>query len=590
MGRRLGATSVVALLVLAGLFIGGMSLAWAAISVTLYETIETDLWDPWAPGPSGVTYSGHNTMYVVDTDRNNYPEFAMDGVDIWEINLDGTVVRSWGLDLASTEEPTGIDYDPVGNRMFVTNDDGDYHIFLPGTDGMFGTGDDPAPSSPISVAGSDDTEDPVYDPVTNHLYVLNGGSSGRIYVLNPTTGASVAPQIPLTSLGPTDWEGLTMTPNGELLVGANLTQQIFVLEKDGNYLETISVSVTGLERISGLGISPPGGGGSGYDIWVADRQGTCNCDEPANIDGRLWRLSTSGAPPATTTTTGGGTTTTTGATTTTTGATTTTTGGGTTTTSPTTTTLPGNTTTTTTPPPPPPPPAPTATTAAVQTNAGLWRLYRGPAQVAQFFYGNPGDYGFMGDWNGDGIDTPGLYRRSDGYVYLRNSNTQGVAEIAFFFGNPGDLPLAGDFDGDGRDTVSIYRPSEGKFYIMNHLGSGDAGLGAADYSYYFGNPGDAPFMGDWNADGIDTPGLRRNSDGFVYLRHSNTQGPGQVGYSYGNSGDLVFTGDWDEDGDDTLGLYRPSNGTVYLRNTNTTGNADSTLVIGGGMQPTGGHF
>ena len=236
------------------------------------------------------------------------------------------------------------------------------------------------------------------------------------------------------------------------------------------------------------------------------------------------------------------------------------------------------------------PPPGSATFASIQSNAGFWRLYRGATLAAQFFYGNPGDFGFMGDWNGDGIDTPGLYRRSDGYVYLRNSNTQGVADISFFFGNPGDLPLAGDFDNDGRDTVSIYRPSESKFYIMNHLGAGDAGLGAADYSYYFGNPGDAPFMGDWNGDGIDTPGLRRNSDGFVYLRHSNTQGIGEQVYFYGNSGDVVFTGDWDGDGDDTLGLYRPSNGTIYLRNTNTTGIADSTVVVGGGMQPAGGKF
>jgi hypothetical protein len=228
--------------------------------------------------------------------------------------------------------------------------------------------------------------------------------------------------------------------------------------------------------------------------------------------------------------------------------------------------------------------------ASIQTNAGFWRLYRGPAQVAGFYFGNPGDFGFMGDWDCDGIDTPGLYRRSDGYVYLRNSNTQGTADIAFFFGNPGDLPLAGDFDGNGCDTVSIYRPAEGKFYVINHLGSGDSGLGAADYSYYFGNPGDAPFMGDWNGDGIDTPGLRRNSNGFVYLRHSNSQGVGEVEYFYGDSGDLVFSGDWDGDGDDTLGLYRPSNGTVYLRNTNTTGNADSSFGVGGEMQATGGDF
>jgi len=234
--------------------------------------------------------------------------------------------------------------------------------------------------------------------------------------------------------------------------------------------------------------------------------------------------------------------------------------------------------------------ASTATYASIQDNAGFWRLHQGPAQMAGFFYGNPGDFGFMGDWDCDGIDTPGLYRQSDGYAYLRNSNTQGVADVAFFFGNPGDIPLAGDFDGDGCDTVSIYRPSEGKYYIIDHLGFGDAGLGAAERSYYFGDPNDSPFMGDWDGDGIDTPGLRRNSNGFVYLRHTNTQGNADIEYFYGDPGDVVFTGDWDSDGDDTLGLYRPSTGTVYLRNTNSTGVAQFTFGVGGGMQAVGGDF
>ena len=97
-------------------------------------------------------------------------------------------------------------------------------------------------------------------------------------------------------------------------------------------------------------------------------------------------------------------------------------------------------------------------------------------------------------------------------------------------------------------------------------------------------------MGDWDGDGIDTPGLRRNSNGFVYLRSSNTQGIADIEYFYGDPGDVVFTGDWDSDGDDTLGLYRPSTGTVYLRNTNSTGIADNTFGVGQGMQLDGGDF
>jgi len=231
-----------------------------------------------------------------------------------------------------------------------------------------------------------------------------------------------------------------------------------------------------------------------------------------------------------------------------------------------------------------------ATFATVQTITGIWRLYQGPIQVDSFFFGNPGDFGFFGDWDCDGVATPGLYRRSDGFVYLRNSNTQGVADISYFFGNPGDLPLAGDFDGDGCDTVSIYRPGEARFYVINELGVDDGGLGAADYSFLYGVPGDVPFVGDWNGDGIDTPGLRRSSNGFVYLRNSNSQGVADVEFFYGVNGDVVFAGDWDSDGDDTLGLYRPSNGTIYLRNTNTTGIADITFSVGFGLQPVAGEF
>ena len=212
--------------------------------------------------------------------------------------------------------------------------------------------------------------------------------------------------------------------------------------------------------------------------------------------------------------------------------------------------------------------------------SGVWTYRSRQGTVSSIYFGNPGDTAFMGDWDCDGIATPGLYRSADGYAYLRNDNEQGVAHITFFFGNPGDVPIAGDFNGDGCDTLSIYRPSEQVFYIINRLGEDGGGLGAADYSYMFGNPGDIPFAGDWNGDGVDTAGLRRPSNGFVYLKNSNSTGNADIEYYYGNPGDLVVAGDWDNDGDDTLGLYRPSNGFVYLKNSNSTGVADIAYQMG----------
>ncbi|MEX0864006.1 MAG: PQQ-dependent sugar dehydrogenase, partial [Acidimicrobiia bacterium] len=231
------------------------------------------------------------------------------------------------------------------------------------------------------------------------------------------------------------------------------------------------------------------------------------------------------------------------------------------------------------------------TPGAVDGSDGQWTLRAGNGNSTTIGYGNPGDSPFIGDWDCDEVDTPGLYRQSDGFVYLRDSNSTGVADITFFFGNPVDVPIVGDFDGDGCDTVSIYRPSEARFYIINELGQDGGGLGAADFSFIFGNPGDVPFVGDWNGDFTDTPGLRRPSDGFVYLRNTNSTGVANFSFFYGNPGDVPFAGDWNDDGVDTVGLYRPSNRTFYLRNSNSTGVANTSFAMGDpGSRPVAGDF
>jgi lysyl endopeptidase len=59
-------------------------------------------------------------------------------------------------------------------------------------------------------------------------------------------------------------------------------------------------------------------------------------------------------------------------------------------------------------------------------------------------YGVPGDAPLVGDWDGDGIDTVGIYRNNE--FYLRNNNTAGPADVSLIYGVPGDAPLVGDWD------------------------------------------------------------------------------------------------------------------------------------------------
>jgi hypothetical protein len=131
--------------------------------------------------------------------------------------------------------------------------------------------------------------------------------------------------------------------------------------------------------------------------------------------------------------------------------------------------------------------------------------------------------------------------------------------------------------------VSIYRPSEQRFYIINELGANEGGLGAAEFSYVFGDPGDKPFVGDFNGNGEETVGLHRESTGLVYFRQTHTQGVADSQFIFGDPGDRLVAGDWNGNGVYSPALFRPSNTTMYFRYTNTQGNADAQWV--GGQSP-----
>ena len=190
----------------------------------------------------------------------------------------------------------------------------------------------------------------------------------------------------------------------------------------------------------------------------------------------------------------------------------------------------------------------------------------------------------MGDWDCDGFDTVGMYRPSNGFVYVRNANGFGVADEDFFYGLAGDVALVGDWNSDGCDTLAIYR--QGTVFVRNELGTG-----VADYSFFFGDPGDRPFSGDFDADGDSSVGLYRETTGFAYLRNSNSSGFADSEFFYGEPSDRIFIGDWDGDGSQTVGIYRPSEAAYYLSNANQTGTADAQGYFGySGHLPVGGVF
>ncbi|MEY2433600.1 MAG: hypothetical protein QOC92_3325, partial [Acidimicrobiaceae bacterium] len=161
-------------------------------------------------------------------------------------------------------------------------------------------------------------------------------------------------------------------------------------------------------------------------------------------------------------------------------------------------------------------------------------------------FGDVGDVPICGDWDGDGIDTPGVFR--NGVFFVRNSLDSGPADIVIGYGDPGDTPVVGDWDGDGKDTIGIFRG--GPFFLRNSLTTG-----VADVTFGYADPTDKPFVGDWDGDGKDTIGVFRS--GIWFLRNTNTTGMADQTFAYGLPDDVPVVGDWNGTGITTIGVFRP---------------------------------
>jgi hypothetical protein len=179
------------------------------------------------------------------------------------------------------------------------------------------------------------------------------------------------------------------------------------------------------------------------------------------------------------------------------------------------------------------------------TNSG------GVATVTPFVFGDVrfvavdqlGTIPVVGDWDGDGTDTVGVMHYDgnlDGPMRweLRNSSSAGPPDLAFTYSRGRDVPVVGDWDGDGDDTVGVFRGN--RSWLLRNSNSG--GLADITFAYGSGSLLELPVVGDWNGDGTYTPAVLRNrppndeSGGFEHwlFRNSNTTGTADGEITYGS--------------------------------------------------------
>ena len=207
-----------------------------------------------------------------------------------------------------------------------------------------------------------------------------------------------------------------------------------------------------------------------------------------------------------------------------------------------------------------------------------------------FGFGTSDQLPFMGDWDGDGLRTPGYAR--NGVIRVSNSLPPAGATISVTFGSSSGFPVAGDFNGDGRDDIAIY--SDGQWQIRMQAGGIGSGGAVTTRSFNFGSgkwPLTWPVAGNWDGVGSDGIGLHSVWTGTWQLRQTaEASGVNLAPFVYSPIAYMQpVVGDWDADGTDSVG--GKSNSTWLLNNQNDASATDITFTFGGdGFPVVGGVF
>lgn len=187
-------------------------------------------------------------------------------------------------------------------------------------------------------------------------------------------------------------------------------------------------------------------------------------------------------------------------------------------------------------------------------------------------FGNEGDKFYTGDFNGDGLADMARVARRDNRIYewgVRYTTDSPLDHWTGFTvsdcGNDGDFFFIGDFDGDGMDDIAQCRPESETIYRWGISYSGSDGI-RDSFSWElddFGSDSDRYYVGDFDGDGVSDIalarpvstheikwGIRYSHDGFL------NDWSGWIVSDFGNAYDEFHVGDFDGNGRSDLAVAR----------------------------------
>ena len=277
----------------------------ASASATLIQTIHTSQFSPPSPDPAGVAYlPAGGTLLISDSEVNEMPIFT--GDNLFEASLSGTLVDTLTT-LPFSDEPSGIDVNPVNRHLFISDDTGTRSVYElnPGPDGLYDTADDIVTLFRTADFGSRDPEGVTYaigldilfiaDGVNREIYRVAPGANG-IFDGVPPAGDDQVSHFDTLSLGLDDPEGIVFNPDtGTLYAVGDPADTLFELTTGGALVQTIDISAANARKPAGLAyrrISQ-----SEARVYIADR-GVDNDSDPNENDGKVYEFSLTLAPTA----------------------------------------------------------------------------------------------------------------------------------------------------------------------------------------------------------------------------------------------------------------------------------------------------
>ena len=178
----------------------------------------------------------------------------------------------------------------------------------------------------------------------------------------------------------------------------------------------------------------------------------------------------------------------------------------------------------------------------------------------------PGDLAIVGDWNNDGYDTVGFYRPTQAKFFLSNTKMiQGAVPTiseTYTLGTPNRAPVIGDWNGDGKDTIGVFNSNGAGWALRWSSNTGNL----ATFSFGIGT--DNPIVGDWDGDRRDNVGTYRpRTSTFSLSRTLINEGANNpptyttkdiITFGTAVNQDLGFAGKWidcdaDDDGYESIG-------------------------------------